>query len=90
MYQSAKELAFKGAKKVQNFVIDNTTGVVTAVGTSLVSSQAMAEPVVLTSLTGAVDFSTVITAILAVAAIMAGVYVAWKAAKMVVAAIKTL
>ena len=44
MYQSAKELALKCAKKVQNFVIDNTTGAVTAVGTSvaLASTQVMA------------------------------------------------
>jgi divalent metal cation (Fe/Co/Zn/Cd) transporter len=44
----------------------------------------------LTTLTGAVDFSTVIPAILAVAALLVGVYVAWKAAKMVVSAVKTL
>lgn len=56
----------------------------------LIASSAQAEPVDLTTLTAAVDFSTVITAILAVAAIMVGVYVAWKAAKMVIAAIKGL
>lgn len=44
----------------------------------------------LTTLTTAVDFSSVITAILAVAAIMVGVYVAWKAAKMVIQAVKGL
>lgn len=44
----------------------------------------------LTSLTTAVDFSTVITAILAVAAIMVGVYVVWKGAKMVISAVRGL
>jgi hypothetical protein len=42
------------------------------------------------TLTASVDFSTVITAILAVAAIMVGVYVAWKASKMVIGAVKGL
>ncbi len=54
------------------------------------ATQASAAPVDVTSLTAAVDFSTVITAILAVAAIMVGVYVAWKAAKMVIGAVKGL
>jgi len=72
-------------------VIDNATGKILGVvaGTALAGS-ASAAPVDLTILTGAVDFSTVITAILAVAAIMVGVYVAWKAAKMVIAAVKGL
>jgi hypothetical protein len=58
--------------------------------TGFVTSAAQAAPVDVTSLTAAVDFSTVIIAILAVAAIMVGVYVAWKAAKMVIGAVKGL
>lgn len=42
----------------------------------------------LTSLTSQVDFSTVIVALLAVAAALAGVYIAWKGAKMVLAALR--
>lgn len=57
---------------------------------AFVSAPAFAAPVDVTTLTAAVDFSTVITAILAVAAIMVGVYVAWKAAKMVIGAVKSL
>jgi hypothetical protein len=51
---------------------------------------ASAAPLDLSTLTASVDFSSVITAILAVAAIMVGVYVAWKAAKMVVSAVRGL
>ena len=58
--------------------------------TSAFAARAFAAPVDVTSLTAAVDFSSVITAILAVAAIMVGVYVAWKAAKMVIGSVKGL
>lgn len=58
--------------------------------TGFVATAANAIPVDLSTLTGAVDFSSVIIAILAVAAIMVGVYVAWKASKMVIAAVKGL
>lgn len=54
------------------------------------SASAFAAPVDVTPLVNSVDFSTVVTAILAVAGIMVGVYVAWKAAKMVIAAVKGL
>ena len=43
-----------------------------------------------TTVTSAVDFSTVITAIMAVAAIMVGVYVAWRGAKFALRAVKGL
>lgn len=43
-----------------------------------------------TTITSAVDFSTVITAIMAVAAIMVGVYVAWRGAKFALRAVKGL
>lgn len=44
----------------------------------------------ISSLTSAVDLSTVITGVLAIAATMAGVYIAWKAAKMIIAALRGL
>lgn len=49
---------------------------------------ASAAPVDLTSLTSAVDFSTTTTAVLAVAAALIGVYIAWKAAKLVISAVR--
>ncbi len=42
----------------------------------------------LTDLTTAVDFGTVTTAVLGVAAALIVVYIAWKGAKMVLAAVK--
>lgn len=42
----------------------------------------------LSSLTSSIDFSTVVTAILAVAASIIVVHIAWKGAKMVLAAVK--
>lgn len=56
---------------------------------SLVSVPAMAAGPDLTALTDAVDFGTVITAILAIAALVAGVYVAISGAKKVIAAIRS-
>lgn len=52
------------------------------------SGLALADPVNLTSLTSAVDFSTTTTAVLGVAAALIGVYIAWKAAKMVLSAVR--
>jgi hypothetical protein len=73
-------------------VIENQTGkVVGTVGAgvaTLGASSANATGVDLTSLTSAVDFSTVIPALLLVAAALAAVYVAWKGAKMVLAALQ--
>ena len=57
---------------------------------AVASGSVLAAPVDLTSLTASVDFSTATAAILATAAIMVGVYVAWKAAKMVIGAVKGL
>lgn len=84
--------AFGAAKQKATHVIDNATGVVTAVGTGLATTagSAMAAPVDVTPLTSAIDYSTVIVAILAVGAIMVEVYIAWKATKMVLGATKTL
>lgn len=86
MYQSFKEKA----NRVADVICGKTGQVVGTVGGSLVAGSASAAPVDLTTLTAAVDFSTATTAILATAAIMVGVYVAWKAAKMVIAAVKGL
>ena len=77
MFQSAKELAFKGAKKVQNFVIDNSTGAVTAVGTgiALTSTQLMAAvpASVSTAVTdGVADVGTIGAAILGVVVAIVG------------------
>ena len=60
----------------------------TALGLSFASLPAVAAPPDLTSLTTAVDFSTVTTAILAVAAALIVVYIAWKGAKMVISAVR--
>lgn len=53
-------------------------------------SSAHATGVDLSTLTAAVDFSTTTTAILGVAAALMVVYIAWKAAKMVVGAVRGL
>lgn len=45
-------------------------------------------PTDLSSLTNAVDFSTVITAVLAVGASLMGLYVAWKGAQFVIRAVR--
>lgn len=55
---------------------------------SMFGVSAHAAPVDLTSLTTAVDFSTTTTAILAVAAGLIVVYIAWKAASMVLSAVR--
>lgn len=59
-----------------------------AIAFSLFGITAHAAPPDLTTLTAAVDFSTVTTAILGVAAALIVVYIAWKGAKMVIAAVR--
>lgn len=54
----------------------------------LVGASAHAAGPDLTTLTGAVDFGTVTTAVLDVAAALILVYIAWKGAKMVIAAVR--
>lgn len=71
-------------KKVQSLFLV----ALTALGLSFASLPAVAAPPDLTSLTTAVDFSTVTTAILAVAAALIVVYIAWKGAKMVISAVR--
>lgn len=55
---------------------------------SVAPAAAFAAPVDLSDLTTAVDFSTTTTAVLGVAAALIGVYIAWKAAKMVLSAVR--
>lgn len=55
---------------------------------ALVPTFALAAPVDYTALTAQVDFSTTIAAILVVAGVMVGVYIAWKGAKMIISAVR--
>ena len=52
------------------------------------SAQTLAAGPDLSTLTAAVDFGTVTTAILGVASALIVVYIAWKGAKMVIAAVR--
>jgi len=58
------------------------------VGGSSLATHALAVGPDLTAVTSAVDFGTVTTAILGVAAAVVVVYLAWKGAKMVIAAVR--
>ena len=82
MYRSAKEKLFL----LNSRVVASTIGLVGVASAGIASASGPD----LTALTGAVDYSTVGPAILVVAAAVAGVYVIWKGAKMVVGAIKSL
>lgn len=59
-----------------------------ALAFSLLGMPAFAAGPDMTTLTTAVDFGTVTAAILAVAAALIVVYIAWKGAKMVIAAVR--
>lgn len=59
-----------------------------ALAFSLTGTSAHAVGPDLSTLTAAVDFSTVTTAVLGVAAALIVVYIAWKGAKMVLAAVR--
>ncbi len=59
-----------------------------ALVSGLFASASHAAPVDLTSLSTAVDFSTTTTAVLGVASALIVVYIAWKAAKMVIGALR--
>ncbi len=86
-YQAVKAKAaevYQGGKRA-------VAAVVTAVGVSIgaitpVDSYAAGPD--LTTVTAAVDFGTVTTAVLGVAAALIVVYIAWKGAKMVIAAVR--
>lgn len=60
------------------------------VAVSTAPAVALAAPPDLTPLTSAVDFSTVGTAIMSVAGLVIGVYIIWRGAKFVLAAVKGL
>ena len=97
MYQSFAEKAFRFASQSKQraaVVFDCATGrvigTVAATGVALSSGSAFAAGPDLSSLTAAVDYSTVGPAILVVGAAAAAVYIVWKGAKMVVSAIKTM
>ena len=88
MWKKTKEYSSRQLRRA-GVVIDNATGqVVGTIGGLAVAGSAMAVPVDLTSLTASVDFSTATAAILLVFAALAGVYIAWKAGKMVLTALK--
>lgn len=89
MYQSLKEKA-KRAVRTTYDVIDNATGKVVAVGGGMAVSagSALAAGPDMSGLTTAVDFGTVTTAVLAIAGLMATVYVAVKGAKIGLAMLK--
>lgn len=59
-----------------------------AFGLSMLGMSAHAAGPDLTTVTAAVDFGTVTTAVLGVAAALIVVYIAWKGAKMVIAAVR--
>lgn len=61
-----------------------------AIALSLFGISARAAGPDLTTLTTAVDFGTVTTAVLAVAAAIIVVYIAWKGAALVISAVKRL
>ena len=69
-------------------VMNNFLKKVAALSLVSIAPAAFAVPVDLTTLMTAVDFSTATTAILAVCAAMIVVYIAFKAAKMVIGAVK--
>jgi hypothetical protein len=59
-----------------------------AMALGFASSAAFAAGPDLSTLSAAVDFGTVITAVLAVGAAIVGVYLAWKGVKIVIGAVK--
>ena len=71
---------FNNAK---NFVKSSVLG-----GLALVASSSYAVGPDLSTLTAAIDFGTVTTAVLGAAAALIVVYIAWKGAKMVISAVR--
>ena len=72
----------------KGYIMNKFSKKVVALQLALIGGAANAAPVDLTSLTTAVDFSTTTTAVLGVAAALIGVYIAWKAAKLVISAVR--
>lgn len=77
------DLAIAKAKSKFSFV---KTGVVAGVASA--GSSAFAVGPDLSTLTAAIDFGTVTTAVLGAAAALIVVYIAWKGAKMVISAVR--
>jgi len=71
---------FNNAK---NFVKSSVLG-----GSALIASSSYAVGPDLSTLTAAIDFGTVTTAVLGAAAALIVVYIAWKGAKMVISAVR--
>lgn len=91
MIRNLKNKVVGGFKKL--VAVGQTLAVSAAAGMAAVlgltgSKPASAAPVDLTSLSTAVDFSSTTTAVLGVAAALIVVYIAWKAAKMVISALR--
>lgn len=84
-WQAVKNFANKVADKALAVTATVTGAVASALG---LSEPAHAAGPDLTTLTTAVDFGTVTTAVLGVAASLIVVYIAWKGAKMVIAAVR--
>lgn len=91
MFQNLKNKVVGAVTKVvkagQALAVTAATGIASFLGLSQ-SGDASAAPVDLTALTTAVDFSTTQAAVLGVAAALILVYIAWKAAKMVISALR--
>lgn len=68
--------------------LKNRATALVAASSSLVAGSALAAGPDLTTVTTAVDFGTVTTAVLGVAAALIVVYIAWKGAKMVISAVR--
>ena len=90
--QFLKDL-WQGVKNVASAVVDKAMAVTATVTGVVASALGISEPAHaagpdLTTLTTAVDFGTVTTAVLGVAAALIVVYIAWKGAKMVLAAVR--
>ncbi|AOR68338.1 hypothetical protein BBJ41_12845 [Burkholderia stabilis] len=77
--------------KAKNQVVKNFVVGVAAAGSALVANaQAATTPVDVTPITSAVDFGSVVVGIMSVASVMVGVYVAWRAAKFALRAVRGL
>jgi len=75
----------KVAAKAQTLALAGAVGIASALG---LSNPAKAAGPDMSPLTGAIDFGTVVTAVLAVAGALVVVYIAWKGAKIVLAAVR--
>ncbi|MCX7180909.1 MAG: hypothetical protein NTX56_19790 [Proteobacteria bacterium] len=84
---AVKAKAVQYYEKSKEVVTGFVAGTATLLGLSAPKESYAAGPD-LTTVTAAVDFGTVTTAVLGVAAALIVVYIAWKGAKMVIAAVR--